>query len=80
MDQHLPPPNHTDGSSPPRTVDTPTPEQTPTSPAKNPAAVLLGGLGGKKGGPARAKKLSPQQRSAIARKAARARWAKRRQA
>jgi len=41
---------------------------------KNPAAVLLGRLGGKKGGPARAKKLSARERSVIARRAARARW------
>lgn len=41
---------------------------------KNPAAVALGRLGGKKGGPARAKKLSKKQRTAIARKAAKARW------
>ncbi len=32
---------------------------------------------GKKGGPARRDKLTPKQRSEIARKAARARWAKR---
>lgn len=43
---------------------------------KNPAAVALGRLGGKKGGPARAKKLTATQRSKIARKAARARYAK----
>jgi len=43
---------------------------------KNPAAVALGRLGGKKGGPARAKKLSAKQRSEMARKAAQARWAK----
>jgi hypothetical protein len=41
---------------------------------KNPAAVALGRLGGKKGGAARAAKLSPEQRSEIARIAARARW------
>lgn len=41
---------------------------------KNPAAVALGKLGGKAGGEARAKKLSPSQRSAIAKKAAKARW------
>jgi hypothetical protein len=41
---------------------------------KNPAAVLLGRLGGQKGGPARAKKLTPAKRRAIAKKAARARW------
>lgn len=42
---------------------------------KNPAAVELGRLGGKKGGKARAAKLTPGQRSKIARAAARARWA-----
>ena len=45
-------------------------------PAKNPAAVALGKLGGLKGGDARAKKLSPKRRKAIATKAARARWDK----
>lgn len=45
-------------------------------PAKNPAAVALGRLGGLKGGPARAKKLSKSKRSEIARKAAKARWSK----
>lgn len=43
---------------------------------KNPAAVELGKLGGKKGGIARAKKLSAKKRSQIAKKAAKARWAK----
>lgn len=42
---------------------------------KNPAAVELGRLGGQKGGKARAEKLTPGQRSAIAKKAAAARWA-----
>jgi hypothetical protein len=41
---------------------------------KNPAAVALGKLGGLKGGPARAAKLSAKKRSAIAKKAAKARW------
>ena len=41
---------------------------------KNPAAVALGKLGGKKGGPARARKLSPERRVEIALKAARKRW------
>jgi hypothetical protein len=45
-------------------------------PPKNPAAVALGKLGGKKGGPARAAKLTPDQRREIARAAARARWGK----
>jgi hypothetical protein len=43
-------------------------------PKKNPAAVALGKLGGPKGGAARAKALSPERRSEIARKAAKARW------
>ncbi len=43
---------------------------------KNPAAVALGRLGGLKGGKARAKSLTPKKRSAIAKKAAKARWDK----
>ena len=43
---------------------------------KNPAAVALGKLGGMKGGRARAAKLSPEERKAIAQHAAQARWAK----
>ncbi len=43
---------------------------------KNPAAVMLGRLGGLKGGKARAKKLSAEKRSEIARNAAIARWSK----
>ena len=43
---------------------------------KNPAAVALGKLGGAKGGAARAAALSPKKRSAIAKKAAKARWSK----
>lgn len=41
---------------------------------KNPAAVLLGRLGGLKGGKARAVKLSVERRSEIAKKAATIRW------
>jgi hypothetical protein len=40
----------------------------------NPHAAALGRLGGLKGGPARAAKLSPRRRREIARAAARARW------
>ena len=43
---------------------------------KNLAAVVLGRLGGKKGGKARANKLTPEQRSDIARRAAQVRWQK----
>ena len=46
----------------------------PAKPKKNPAAVALGRLGGLKGGKARAKSLTPDQRQAIAKKAARKRW------
>ena len=48
----------------------------PTAPAKNPAAVELGRLGGLKGGPARKAKLSAKKRKEIAKKAAVARWAR----
>jgi hypothetical protein len=43
---------------------------------KNPAAVALGKLGGRKGGRARADKLSAEERRAIAQRAALARWRK----
>ncbi len=43
---------------------------------KNPAAVLLGRLGGLKGGKARASSLSAEKRSDIAKKAAQTRWRK----
>ena len=43
---------------------------------KDPAAIALGRKGGKKGGPARAAKLTPKQRSESARKAVQARWTK----
>jgi hypothetical protein len=41
---------------------------------KDPAAVNLGRRGGLKGGRARAAKLTPEQRKAIAQKAAQKRW------
>jgi hypothetical protein len=40
----------------------------------DPKAVARGRLGGAKGGPARAKALSPMKKRAIAKKAAKARW------
>lgn len=53
------------------------PIQFPSRPKKkNQAAVELGKLGGRKGGRARAEKLSPERRKAIAQRAAQARWAK----
>jgi hypothetical protein len=50
--------------------------KTAPPPVKNSAAVELGKLGGKKGGAARAAKLTPEQRSAIAKKAITERWSK----
>ena len=44
---------------------------------RNPHAVALGSMGGRKGGDARAKKLTPAQRKRIAKEAAKARWAAR---
>ena len=59
-----------------RIVDEATGEEpiTPPPPEKNKAAVELGRLGGKKGGKARAEALTPEQRSEIARNAAKKRW------
>lgn len=51
------------------------PLEKPTDP-RNPRFVALGSLGGKKGGQVRAKRLSAKRRSAIAKKAAKARWTK----
>jgi hypothetical protein len=48
----------------------------PIDPTKNPNAVALGRLGGLKGGAARAESLTAKKRSAIAKKAAKARWEK----
>jgi len=51
-------------------------EPEPTSEERHAAAVTLGRLGGKKGGKARGKALTAEQRREIAKKAARARWAR----
>jgi len=58
--------------------ETPEPEEAPepTPEERHAAAVALGRLGGKKGGKARAEKLTPEQRREIAKKAAEARWKK----
>lgn len=55
------------------TGDTPKAEPEPER-KKDPAAVELGRRGGLKGGKARAKKLTAEQRSESARKAAATRW------
>ena len=49
---------------------------TPDEMGKDPAAVSLGQRGGLKGGKARAKALTAQQRSEIAKNAAKSRWKK----
>ena len=55
----------------------PAPEPLPQpADGKDPNAVALGRKGGLKGGKARAAKLTPKQRSAAAKKAAKARWSK----
>ena len=51
---------------------------TPRKRRKNPAAVSLGRRGGLKGGNARAASLSPEERSSIAKRAAEARWKRKR--
>jgi hypothetical protein len=48
----------------------------PPKDRRNPHAVALGSMGGKKGGKARAKVLSAAKRRSIAKKAAKSRWAK----
>lgn len=59
-------------------VDIATGEHEPDaeSDGKDPAAVERGRKGGLKGGASRAARLSPEDRSRIARKAAEARWEK----
>lgn len=56
-----------------RSEGRPEPEPEPEKP-KNKAAQALSKLGAKKGGEARAAKLSKKRRSEIAKKAARKRW------
>lgn len=46
----------------------------PVEPGKDPAAVELGRRGGRKGGKARAAKMTAEERSESARRAAEARW------
>ncbi len=49
-------------------------EPEPTTEERHNAAVMLGRMGGLRGGKARAAKLTPEQRREIAQKAARKRW------
>lgn len=59
-----------------RIVDLSTGQESEPDPynGKNPAAVELGRLGGKKGGKARAESMTPERRKEIAKKAAQKRW------
>lgn len=67
-------PADTDASE---SADGETPEESPSpGSTKNPAAVSLGRLGGLKGGKARARNLTAEERREAARKAATARWQK----
>lgn len=52
------------------------PKTVPGEGAKNPDAASRGAKGGKRGGRARAKALSPAERQDVARVAAQARWKK----
>ena len=56
------------------TSDDPAPEPVDPDAGKDPAAVALGRRGGLKGGKARAERMTPEERSEAARRAARARW------
>jgi hypothetical protein len=51
-------------------------DDAPDDAGKNPAAVALGRKGGLRGGKARAAKMTAEERSEAARRAARARWTK----
>ena len=57
-------------------VDLATGERDPADPneGKDPAAVELGRRGGRKGGRVRAERMTPDERSRNARRAAEARW------
>ncbi len=51
-------------------------EEVDPNAGKDPAAVKRGEAGGAKGGPARAAKLTAEERTNIAKKAAQSRWSK----
>lgn len=60
----------------PDVEEAPTPAATQDEAALRAVMAEMGRRGGKKGGKARAEKLTPEERSEIARKAAQARWGK----
>lgn len=57
-------------------VDDATDDSPTVGDGKDPAAVALGRKGGKKGGKARAERMTPEERTEAARRAARARWSR----
>ena len=62
------------GEDEPLQAEQASPEPEPDIGDKNHHAVALGRLGGKKGGKARAAKLTPERRREIAKRAAAVRW------
>jgi hypothetical protein len=74
--QRLPDPNTTAFGIIQAISGEPVPEPAAPTDGKDPAAVALGRKGGLKGGKARAASMTKAQRSAAAKKAAAARWAK----
>lgn len=62
-----------------RIAEMATNEQPPADDGKDPAAVALGRKGGLKGGRARADKMTPEDRRESAKKAAAARWGKKKE-
>ena len=67
-----------DGNEPARQIVDESTGEAPPAPdpdkGKDPAAVALGRRGGLKGGKARAAKMTPEERSEAAQRAAQARW------
>lgn len=57
----------------------PIPKNVAEESTKNPAAVSLGRMGGLKSAKVRMEKISPEKRKEIARKAAKARWNRKKQ-
>ena len=62
------------GSEPPKAPTIPKAPKIPKNGPKNPHAQALGRLGGSKGGTERARRLSPERRTELARNAANVRW------
>jgi hypothetical protein len=59
-----------------QSTNQPIPQNIVEESTKNPAAVVLGRLGGLKSAKTRMEKISPERRKEIAKKAAQSRWQK----